>query len=47
MTLLGQSFILLLPLPLFSGITCAAEVVAKLILRSEPLDVLTIQGKGL
>jgi hypothetical protein len=31
-TLLGQSSILLLPLPLFFGITGVAEVVVKLIL---------------
>jgi hypothetical protein len=31
-TLLGQYFILMLPLPLFSGITGVAEVVVKLIL---------------
>jgi hypothetical protein len=31
-TMLGQSFILLFPLPLFSGITGVAEVVVKLIL---------------
>jgi hypothetical protein len=31
-TLLGQSFILLLPLPLLSGIIGVAEVVVKLIL---------------
>jgi hypothetical protein len=46
-TLLGQSFILLLPLPLFSGITGVAEVVVDLILRSEPLHVLTLHGKVL
>jgi hypothetical protein len=46
-TLLGQSFILLLPLPLFFCITDVAEVVLKLILRSEPLHVLTIHGKVL
>jgi hypothetical protein len=38
--LLGQSFILLLPLPLFSNITGVVEVVVKLILQSEPLHVL-------
>jgi hypothetical protein len=46
-TLLGQSFILLLPLPLFSGIIGVAEVVVKLILRSELLHVLTVQSKVL
>jgi hypothetical protein len=46
-TLLGQSFMLLLPLTLFSGITSDAEVVVKLILRSEPLHVLTVRGKVL
>jgi hypothetical protein len=30
--LMGQSFILLLPLPLFSSITGVAEVVVKLVL---------------
>jgi hypothetical protein len=43
--LLGQSLILLLPLPLFSSITCVVEVVVKLVLRSEPLHVLTLRGK--
>jgi hypothetical protein len=38
-TLLGQSFILLLPLPLVSGITSVAEVVVKLVLLLEPLVV--------
>jgi hypothetical protein len=47
MILLGQSFILLLPLPLFFDITGVAEVVFKLILRSESLHVLTIHGKVL
>jgi hypothetical protein len=46
-TLLGQSFILLLPLPLFSSITGVAEVVVKLVLRSEPLHVLTVDTKVL
>jgi hypothetical protein len=46
-TLLGQSFILLLPLPLFSSITGVAEVVVKLVLRLEPLHVLTVHGKVL
>jgi hypothetical protein len=46
-TLLGQSFILLLPLPLFFGITSIAEVVVKLILRSEPQHVLTVSTKVL
>jgi hypothetical protein len=46
-TLLGQSFILLLSLPLFSGITDVAKVVAKLVLWSEPLHVLTVHGKVL
>jgi hypothetical protein len=45
--MLGQSFILLLPLPLFSGITGIAEVVVKLILQLEPLHVLTVRGKVL
>jgi hypothetical protein len=43
-TLLSQSFILLLPLPLFFCITGAAEVVVKLVL---PLHVCTIHGKVL
>jgi hypothetical protein len=43
----GQCFILLLPLPLFSSIIGVAEVVVKLILRSEPLHVLTLRGKVL
>jgi hypothetical protein len=42
--LLGQSFILLLPLPLFFGITSVIEVVVKLVLRLEPLHVLTFRG---
>jgi hypothetical protein len=46
-TLLGQSFILLLPLPLFSSITSVAEVVAKLVLCLESLHVLTVHGKVL
>jgi hypothetical protein len=46
-TWLGQSFILLLPPPLFSVIIDVAEVVAKLVLRSEPLHVLTVCGKVL
>jgi hypothetical protein len=46
-TLLDQSFILLLPLPLFSTITGAVEVVVKLVLQSEPLHVLTVHGKVL
>jgi hypothetical protein len=46
-TLLGQSFILLLPHPLFSSITGVTEVVVKLILRSDPLHVLTLRGKVL
>jgi hypothetical protein len=45
--LLGQSFILLLPLPLFFSITGVAEVVGNLILQSEPLHVLTLCGKVL
>jgi hypothetical protein len=45
--LLSQTVILLLPLPLFSSITDVAEVVIKLVLRSEPLHVLTIRGKVL
>jgi hypothetical protein len=44
---LGQSLILLLPLSLFSSITGVVEVVVKLILRSEPLHVLTLRGKVL
>jgi hypothetical protein len=44
-TLLDQCFILQLPLPLFFGITSVAEVVAKLVLQSEPLHVLTVHGK--
>jgi hypothetical protein len=43
----GQYFILLLPLPLFFGITSVAKVVVKLVLRSVPLDVLTVHGKVL
>jgi hypothetical protein len=46
-TLLDQSFILLLSLPLFSSITGVTEVVVKLILQSEPLHVLTVHGKVL
>jgi hypothetical protein len=45
--LAGQSFILLLPLSLFSGITSVTEVVVKLVLQSEPLHVLTVRGKVL
>jgi hypothetical protein len=44
-TLLGKSFILLLPLPLFSGGTGVAKVVVKLVLQSEPLHVLTLYNK--
>jgi hypothetical protein len=36
-----------LPLPLFSSITGVVEVVVKLILRSEPLHVLTVHNKVL
>jgi hypothetical protein len=43
--LLGQSFIHLFPLPLFSGITGVAEVVVKLLLWSEPLHVLNVHDK--
>jgi hypothetical protein len=46
-TLLAQSFILLLLLPLFFGITSVADVVVKLVLRSEPLYVLTVHDKVL
>jgi hypothetical protein len=46
-TLLDQSFILLMPMPLFSGIAGVAEVVVKLILRLEPLHVMAIYGKVL
>jgi hypothetical protein len=46
-TLLGQSFILLLPLPLFFGITSVAEVVVKLVLQSKPLHVLIVHDKVL
>jgi hypothetical protein len=46
-TLLSQSFILLLPLPLFFGITIIAKVVVKLVLPSEPLHVLTVGAKVL
>jgi hypothetical protein len=46
-TLLGQSFILLLLPPLFSSITGVTKVVVKLILRSEPLHVLTVRCKVL
>jgi hypothetical protein len=45
MTLLGQSVILLLPLPLFSSISGVAKVVVKLILQSEPLHVVTVRYK--
>jgi hypothetical protein len=34
-----------LSLPLFSNITSVVEVVVKLILQSEPLNVLTARGK--
>jgi hypothetical protein len=44
-TLVDQYVILLLPLPLFPSITGVVEVVAKLVLRSEPLHVLTIRYK--
>jgi hypothetical protein len=44
-TLLGQSFIPLLALPLFSSINSVVEVVVKLILWSEPLHILTVRGK--
>jgi hypothetical protein len=44
---LVQSFILLLSLPLFSGIIGVAEVVVKLVLRSEPLHVLIVHTKVL
>jgi hypothetical protein len=44
-TLFGQSFILLLPLPLFSSIIGIVEVVVKPVLRSEPLHVLTLCDK--
>jgi hypothetical protein len=46
-TFLGQSSILLLPLPLFFGIIGVAEVVVKLVLRSEPLHVLIVHNKVL
>jgi hypothetical protein len=46
-TLLYQSFIVLLPRPLFSSITGVAKVVVQLVLRSEPLHVLTIGAKVL
>jgi hypothetical protein len=46
-TLLGQSFIPPLLLPLFFGIAGVVEVVVKLILRSEPLHVLIVHGKVL
>jgi hypothetical protein len=46
-TLLGQSFIFLLPLPVFSSITNVANVVVKLVLQLEPLHVLTLRGKVL
>jgi hypothetical protein len=36
-----------LPLPLFFDITDVADVVVKLVLRSEPLHVLTINDKVL
>jgi hypothetical protein len=45
--LASQSFILLLPPPLFSSITSVAEVVVKLILLSKPLHVLTVRDKVL
>jgi hypothetical protein len=46
-TLLGQSCILLLPLPRFSSIIGVAEMVVKLVLQSEPLYVLTLRSKVL
>jgi hypothetical protein len=46
-TLLGQFFIILLPLHLFFDITSVAEVVVKLVLQSESLHVLTVRGKVL
>jgi hypothetical protein len=46
-TLLGQYVIILLPLPLFFGISGVAEVVVKLILRLEPLHVLNVRCKVL
>jgi hypothetical protein len=45
--MLGQSFILMLPLPLFFSIIGVAKVVVKFILRSQPLHVLTIRDKVL
>jgi hypothetical protein len=45
--LTSQSFNLLLPLPLFFGITSVAKVVVKLVLRPEPLHALTVRGKVL
>jgi hypothetical protein len=46
-TLLDQSFIILLTLPLFSSIAGVAEVVVKLVLRLESLHVLTLCDKVL
>jgi hypothetical protein len=46
-TMLGQSIILLLPLPQFSDITDFVEVVVKLVLRSKSLHVLIAHGKVL
>jgi hypothetical protein len=45
--LAGLIFHPLVALSLFSSITGVTEVVVKLILRSEPLHVLTIRGKFL
>jgi Flp pilus assembly protein protease CpaA len=42
---IASVFILLLSLPLFFSITGGAEVVVKLILRSEPLHVLIVHEK--
>jgi hypothetical protein len=44
-TLPDQYFILLSPLPLFSSIIGAVDVMVKLILRLKPLHVLTIRDK--
>jgi hypothetical protein len=45
--LIGPIFHLLVATTLFSDITDVAEVVVKLVLRSEPLHILTVCGKVL
>jgi hypothetical protein len=44
-TLLGHSLILMLPLPLFSGIFGVVKVVVKLVVRLEPPHVFTVRYK--